>query len=114
MEGHHVPEIKSISPKELKEKALFDRSLRILDVRELEEWDICRIPGSIFRPLSLANTWLEEEAGNSALTIVYCHHGIRSAQVCLALTQLGHRNVRNLAGGIAAWQRDVDRAMPTY
>ena len=114
VEENHSLEIEPISPKELKEKALLNRGLRILDVRELEEWDICRIPGGIFRPLSSANTWLEEEAGNATLTIVYCHHGVRSAQVCLALSQLGHRDVRNLTGGIAAWQRDVDRAMPTY
>ena len=46
--------------------------------------------------------------------VVICHHGIRSQQVAMYLDHQGFRNVINLQGGVAAWARDVDPAMPTY
>ncbi|MGE8506364.1 MAG: rhodanese-like domain-containing protein, partial [Paraburkholderia terricola] len=43
-----------------------------------------------------------------------CHHGARSAQVAMFLESRGHANVFNLQGGIDAWSRQVDPAVPTY
>lgn len=36
--------------------------------------------------------------------IVYCNVGNASARVCRALTREGYTNVKNLKGGLAAWQ----------
>jgi rhodanese-related sulfurtransferase len=46
--------------------------------------------------------------------IVYCHTGTCSAMVAGFLEHLGYRNVANLNGGIDAWSRDVDPAVPRY
>jgi rhodanese-related sulfurtransferase len=47
--------------------------------------------------------------------VVICHHGIRSLQVARYLEEhLGFSNVINLAGGVDAWARDVDRQMAVY
>ena len=43
-----------------------------------------------------------------------CHHGSRSAQVAQWLARNGFTRVHNLAGGIDAWSRLVDPAVPRY
>ena len=47
-------------------------------------------------------------------TIVYCHHGIRSAAVADYLRRLGFARVVNLSGGLDEWARTVDRGMRRY
>lgn len=45
---------------------------------------------------------------------MYCHHGIRSANVVGYLRGLGFARVRNLDGGLDGWARDVDPRMRRY
>ncbi|MDJ0739534.1 MAG: rhodanese-like domain-containing protein [Gammaproteobacteria bacterium] len=85
----------------------------LLDVREPWEFRICHIDGSQLIPMG------QLPASLNALdpqreTVVICHHGIRSRQVAMYLDYQGFTNVINLAGGVAAWARDVDRQMATY
>ncbi len=47
-------------------------------------------------------------------TVVICHHGIRSANVIRFLEQQGLDSLVNLDGGVDAWAREVDPAMPVY
>jgi rhodanese-related sulfurtransferase len=46
--------------------------------------------------------------------VVICHHGGRSMQVAMFLEKNGFPKVHNLAGGVDAWARSVDPAMPVY
>jgi rhodanese-related sulfurtransferase len=46
--------------------------------------------------------------------VMVCHHGARSFQAGMFLEQMGFSSITNLQGGVAAWARDVDPAMPTY
>ncbi len=46
--------------------------------------------------------------------LVLCHHGARSLQCVAFLQQQGHTAVYNVAGGIDAWSREVDAAVPRY
>ena len=46
--------------------------------------------------------------------VVLCHYGQRSGHVTAWLQRLGYDNSVNLEGGIDAWARAVDPAMPTY
>ncbi|MBA3592793.1 MAG: rhodanese-like domain-containing protein [Pseudomonadota bacterium] len=43
-----------------------------------------------------------------------CHHGMRSLQVANFLAQNGFTAVVNLQGGIDAWSRQRDAAVPHY
>jgi rhodanese-related sulfurtransferase len=45
---------------------------------------------------------------------VLCHHGGRSQRVAMFLEQQGFARVANVAGGIDAWSREVDPAVPRY
>jgi rhodanese-related sulfurtransferase len=85
----------------------------LLDVREPWEFGICRIEGSRSLPMRQIPEALGEIAPDRELVVI-CHHGIRSQQVARYLDYQGFSNVINLQGGVAAWARDVDPAMPTY
>jgi rhodanese-related sulfurtransferase len=85
----------------------------LLDVREPWEYGICRIEGAQSLPMRQIPAALDELDRDRELVVI-CHHGIRSQQVAMYLDHQGFRNVINLQGGVAAWARDVDPAMPTY
>ncbi len=90
-----------------------ENSVEVLDVRELWEREICALEGSRHIPMSEIPARVDELPRDRAL-VVYCHHGMRSLQVTMWLREQGLDNVVNLGGGIDAWARDVDPAMPTY
>src|SRR5437588_25236 len=46
--------------------------------------------------------------------VVICHHGARSMQAGMFLEKQGFSRVHNLVGGIDAWARTVDPAVPLY
>ncbi|MFN9806369.1 MAG: rhodanese-like domain-containing protein [Betaproteobacteria bacterium] len=85
----------------------------LLDVREPWEHQICQIEGAQLVPMRSIPT--QAASLDPAQTIVcICHHGGRSAQVAMFLMRHGFGDVYNLAGGVDAWARQVDRAMATY
>lgn len=85
----------------------------LLDVRESWEFATCRIPQAISMPMStLPAHYLELD--HTADIVMICHHGARSFQSGLFLENVGFGAIVNLQGGVAAWARDVDPAMPTY
>ncbi|CRI64511.1 Rhodanese domain protein [Thiocapsa sp. KS1] len=85
----------------------------LLDVREPWELAICRIEGSMSVPMGQIPAAVSRLDPNRE-TVVICHHGIRSYQVARYLEQQGFTRLINLDGGVAAWARDQDPAMPIY
>jgi len=85
----------------------------LLDVREPWEFDICQIDGSINLPMAQIpqNMMRLQEAQE---IVVICHHGIRSQHVIQFLQQQSAGELINLDGGVDAWAREVDPAMPVY
>lgn len=84
----------------------------LLDVRELEEYETARIEGAILIPLSELPGRLAELPKSMPL-VVMCHHGMRSAHAVGHLRQIGFDAI-NLTGGIDAWSREIDPAVPIY
>jgi rhodanese-related sulfurtransferase len=85
----------------------------LLDVRELAELEICQIEGSQHIPMHLIPMRCAEiDAARDV--VVICHHGGRSMQVASFLKHHGFSHVANIAGGIDAWSREVDPAVPRY
>jgi rhodanese-related sulfurtransferase len=92
-------------------------SLQLIDVRELQEIEIASIEGFQVFPLSEFAEWsdrIQTQLDPHQETIVMCHHGMRSAQMCQWLMQQGFTNVKNLAGGIDAYSSVIDPAIPHY
>jgi rhodanese-related sulfurtransferase len=90
---------------------------RLIDCREEEEFEICRIEGAELFPLS---RFLADAPGNLLSAdddrplVVYCHHGIRSMNATLYLREQGKENVWSLVGGIDLWSRQIDPSVPRY
>ena len=85
----------------------------LLDVREPWEFQTCSIAGSFHVPMGeIPSRAGELDPGSDV--VVICHHGGRSMQVALVLEKNGFDKVHNLAGGVDAWARSVDPAMPVY
>ena len=85
----------------------------LLDVREPWEFEKCHIEGSRLIPLSQLPSRLGE-LDPERTTVVICHHGVRSFHVARFLEHNGFNRVINLTGGVDAWAKEVDPAMPTY
>ncbi|MCB1182576.1 sulfurtransferase [bacterium] len=85
----------------------------LLDVREEWEYGICRLEGSLLLPMGRLPAGIAH-LEPARETVVICHHGIRSRMVAAFLERSGFTRVINLAGGVAAWARDVDPDMPVY
>lgn len=87
---------------------------QLVDVRENDEWALNRIEGAVHIPLSEFAERGPAELESSDRLILYCHHGMRSAQAQAFLMAQGFTDVINLAGGIDAWSREVDPGVPRY
>jgi rhodanese-related sulfurtransferase len=85
----------------------------LLDVREPWEFHTCRLPDSMLVPMRAIPARVAE-LDPASDTVVICHHGMRSMQVAYFLEHQGFTRVHNLAGGVDAWARTVDPAMPVY
>jgi rhodanese-related sulfurtransferase len=103
----------SISPTELDARLKNGEKINLIDVREVWEYEIAHLEGAKLLPLSQFNEWISE-LNPEEETIVMCHHGIRSANVCLFLLRNGFEKVFNLDGGIDLWSKEVDAEVPRY
>ena len=87
--------------------------LVLLDVREPWEADVAAIDGSVLIPLGELGERMGE-LDPAASVVVYCHLGVRSEYAARMLASAGFTDVRNLAGGIDAWSREVDERVVRY
>jgi adenylyltransferase/sulfurtransferase len=85
----------------------------VLDVRNAEEFQICRIQGSTLLPLPELPQKFAQLDKNQEM-VVHCKSGMRSAKAIAFLKQQGFTRLRNLKGGILAWAEKVDPTLPRY
>jgi rhodanese-related sulfurtransferase len=85
----------------------------LLDVREPWEWETARIEGSQHMPMREVPA-RRGEIDPDREVVAICHHGGRSQQVAMFLEKNGFSKVHNLQGGVDAWSRTVDPAVPLY
>ena len=104
---------KTITPSEFAERVARGERVRLIDVREPEEFELARVEGAELLPLSRFQEWAAALDAEEEI-VVMCHHGIRSAQVCAYLARQGFAKLHNLSGGIDRWSCEVDRRVPRY
>lgn len=100
-------------PVEEVSELLGEEDVRLLDVRTPAEWETARIEGALLLTEDLAAEILDRWDRATPI-VVYCHHGVRSNVVAWRLRQAGFTRVANMTGGIEAWSRRVDPAVPRY
>ena len=85
----------------------------LIDVREPDEVERCRIAGSTTIPMKQ----IPENVGTlpkDKHLLIHCHHGGRSMRVTQFLRANGFSAVSNVAGGIDAWSLTIDAGVPRY
>jgi sulfur-carrier protein adenylyltransferase/sulfurtransferase len=107
-----VPEV---TVQELNERLTSNAPVYLLDVREPNEFQICRIPGSTLIPLGQVGSRLDEITAGAAgrEILVHCKMGGRSAKAVRLLREKGIE-AKNVKGGILDWIDKVDPSLPKY
>jgi len=85
----------------------------ILDVREPNEYQICKIPGAVLIPLGELPRRYAELPKDKDI-VAHCKMGGRSAKATDFLRSVGFNRVKNLRGGILDWIDKVDPSQPKY
>ena len=104
-----------MTPQELAGKLRAPHPPRLLDVRQPDEHAFVSLPNSTLIPLGELLARADEiEHWKNEEVVVYCHHGIRSANAITQLRSMGFTNLHNLSGGIDRWTSDVEPSLPRY
>jgi adenylyltransferase/sulfurtransferase len=103
----------NITPVELKTSLDHGKNIRVLDVRQPQEYAISRIPQSELIPLANLEINLHTLNRDDEI-VVMCRSGIRSAQAVKFLREAGFNKVKNLTGGILAWADEIDPSLVKY
>ena len=98
--------MENITVTELKERLDNGEKLNLIDVRQPEEVATFNI-GGINVPLKkIQEMEIDEIAGLADKEVIcYCRSGGRSARACQFLEDQGFTNVKNMVGGVLAWQK---------
>jgi adenylyltransferase/sulfurtransferase len=96
-------------------KALQDAKLgvKVLDVREPDEYQIAHIDGVPLLPLSALPQRYTELDPNQQYYI-HCKSGVRSLKAVKFLKEQGFKYVKSVRGGIVAWAEEIDPSVPKY
>jgi rhodanese-related sulfurtransferase len=96
-----------LSPNGLKAALDAGEPVVVVDVRELSEFEAGHIEGAVHIPLrQLAKKLDQLPSDKNAPLAVICRIGGRSSYGTMALWLLGYRNLRNIAGGMLAWEKE--------
>ena len=84
---------------------LIEKGVRVVDVREPQEYAGVRIPDSTLVPLGTLLKSAREFLKEGPVVFV-CSEGIRSAVACEAAAAIGVAEAYNLEGGIERWESE--------
>ena len=90
-----------------------EKGIRVIDVREPDEYEIARVAGVPLFPLSRLNQQFTELDPNQQIYI-HCKAGKRSMKALEFLRQQGFKYVKSVKGGIDAWSDQIDPGVPKY
>ena len=83
-----------------------DQSFVFIDVREPYEYAEFNLGAKLIPLSNIPNAIADLEEHKNDEIVVHCRSGARSGQAKMFMMQMGFTNVRNLEGGVLAWQRE--------
>ena len=97
--------IREVTVDETRQRMLLDNEVRLIDVREDNEWEAGHAAGSAHLGKGIIERDIEAEVPDKATELIlYCGGGFRSALAADVLQQMGYTNVYSMAGGWKAWR----------
>jgi sulfur-carrier protein adenylyltransferase/sulfurtransferase len=88
-------------------------SIKVIDVREPDEYEIAHVDGVPLFPLSTLQQRFTELDPNQQYYI-HCKMGGRSMKALQFLRGQGFKYLKNVKGGIDAWSAEIDSNVPKY
>ena len=103
----------------LKERDNGERDFVLVDVREQNEFEINRIPGSVLIPKGdflngSAFDELSRLTSNHQQLVLHCKSGVRSAEALAVAKGAGYADAVHVGGGVVAWVNQIDPSQPSY
>jgi len=97
--------IKEVSVEDTQERIKEDSNVKLIDVREDNEWNAAHASGSIHLGKGIIERDIEATVPDKSTEIIlYCGGGFRSALAADVLQNMGYSNVYSMAGGWKAWK----------
>lgn len=97
--------IRETNPTEADNLLHTNKNLKLIDVREKNEYDDGYIPGATHIPRGFLESRIEEAVPDkNAPVLLYCAGGTRSALAAQTLQEMGYTDVVSMAGGFGAWK----------
>jgi adenylyltransferase/sulfurtransferase len=87
--------------------------IKVIDVREPDEYQIAHIDGVPLFPLSTLQQRFTELDPNQQYYI-HCKSGVRSLRALQFLREQGFKYLKSVKGGISAWADEIDHSVPKY
>ena len=102
--------MKNLSQKQWSDNLSLQEDAQILDVRTAIEVEEGKIPNALNIDILNPNEFMAEieKLDKSLHYFVYCKAGMRSAQACAVMQQLGFDHTYNLDGGFSQWSGAVE------
>jgi sulfur-carrier protein adenylyltransferase/sulfurtransferase len=103
----------------LKEREEGARDFVLVDVREPNEYEINKIPGSVLIPKGEflngnALEQLSQLSGGDKQIVMHCKTGVRSAETLAIVKGAGYADAVHVGGGVVAWVNQIDPSQPSY
>jgi len=87
--------------------------IKVIDVREPDEYKIARVKGVLPLPLSqIPKRFAELDPDRHYY--LHCKSGTRSLKALNFLRQRGFKHLKSVKGGITAWSDEIDSGVPRY
>lgn len=99
----------------LKEREAGERDFVLVDVREPNEYEINRIPGSVLIPKGeFLNGNALGQLPSDKQVVMHCKSGVRSAETLAIVKGAGYGDAVHVGGGVVAWVSQIDPSQPAY
>ena len=95
--------VKQVSVDDVMEMQKRGEKVVFLDVRDLHEVNLGKIPGTVHVSRGNLETKIEAVVPRDARLVIYCASGNRSALAALTLREMGYENVASMATGFRGW-----------
>jgi sulfur-carrier protein adenylyltransferase/sulfurtransferase len=95
--------IREVTPGEAMQMQGDGAPVVFLDVRDLPEVNLGKIPGAVHVSRGNLETKIEAAVPRDARVVIYCASGNRSALAAVTMQEMGYSDVRSLSGGIRGW-----------
>lgn len=95
--------IREVTVAQVMEMLAQREALVLLDVRDLQEVNLGKVPGALHISRGNLETKVEAIVPRDAHLVIYCASGNRSAFAAETLETMGYANVASMAGGFRGW-----------